>query len=42
MRQIIDVNKSKITETQQLKIDISKLKVNIHMLNNELEETKKN
>ena len=41
MRQIIDVNKSKITETQQLKIDISKLKVNIHMLNNELEETKK-
>ena len=41
MKQIIDINKDKITETQQLKIEISKLKVNIHMLNKELEENKK-
>ena len=41
MKQVIDVNKEKITETQQLKIEISKLKVNIHMLNNELEEKNK-
>ena len=42
MKQIIDINKDKITETQQLKIEISKLKVNIHMLNKELEENKNN
>ena len=41
LKQIVDVKKDKITETQKLSIELSKLKVNNNLLSKELEATKK-